>query len=732
MTRFFPIDRPLRVLFLNPEQYVDFENEPSNFQLRLPILHCGLAITHHDHVYQRDLRAAGRAEMDRRVLDAAAVFEPDLVIYSATWEHENVSPWVLRALRDGGRPVVSMLWDSWIEPTTGEAELLAASTVLVVGDSLHTYLRCRLTGEAMTPPVKVAFAGGQVFTDLVRPLPDEPKEFDVTLLGSNEGERTALVARLAEELPRYGIRFNKAGGLVDSRKGALKLTDNWVDWPEYVRIINRSRLCLNSATDPTRLQIKGKIFDYLACRVACLTDANAESVTFLPPGTVAMFDEIDGCVGQIRRLLADERALAELAETGHRWLRETFDYKRFWSAVLMAAVGGAPLPTLPLLEEHFIRSRVWNGNLLRQRLNTAAQAVGCGFDGAATDRLPVRWLGRRGAFHRLELETGEVVATNRMPVDLVRRDGGLLLLGLTFGTVRLPMDAWVDGRSGATARCAGDRDGLDAAIDAWEAAKSIETTAAALPRPAAAGQPCPGRETVPDVVVLAGGLGTRIRSVLGDTPKLLAPVGERVLLDILLGQLADQGARRVVLALGYGARSVLDHLDRHPPATLTVVPVVEPAPLGTAGAIRHLLPVLPSGPAVVMNGDTLTDLALERLMARHRQAAISAMMSPATLACVSVADTGRFGRLTVSPDGFVTRFAEKGIAGPGLISAGLYVLGGPFLERIAATAGFSLESDYFQTAVPGSLAAITIPGRFVDIGTPEGLTEGVRLFGNGS
>lgn len=441
----------MKVLFFNPEQYVPFENEPSNVQLRLPILNCGAVTGHHDHVYQRDLRSAGRAAMDRRALEAAAAVRPDIVVYSATWEHENLSPWVLRTIRDGGPdrpgiPVVSMLWDSWIVPTTAEAELLANSTVLVVGDSLHTYLRCRLAAGRLWPAPRVAFFAGQVFTDLVRPLPDEPVLFDVTLLGSNEGRRAGLVARLAEELPRRGIRFNKAGGLVDSSKGGFALTDDWVSWDEYVRIVNRSRLCLNSATDPTRLQIKGKIFDYMACGVACLTDGNVETRRFIPEGAVALFEDEEGCIARILQLLGDDAERARIAEAGHRWLLETFDYKRFWSGILGAARGEAPVPTLPLLEAMAGEAGEAEAALLRTALDGASHAASWAVAGrqagdGGVRRMALTWLGRHGAYHCLELEDGRLLATPRMPVEVLTTDRGCH--GVIAGCGRGPLvEGW--------------------------------------------------------------------------------------------------------------------------------------------------------------------------------------------------------------------------------------------------------------------------------------------------
>jgi hypothetical protein len=414
----------MRILFFNPEQYVDFADEPSNVQLRLPILHCGLPIEHRDVVYQRRLRAEGRAAMDREALAQAADFRPDLIVYSATWEHENLSPWTLRALRDGFAPVLTMLWDSWIEPTTAEAELLAASSILATADSLSTYLRCRATGEALTPSVKVVFAAGQVFTDLVRPSSEQLKRFDVTLLGSNEGRRADLTAFLAERLAAEGVVFNKAGGLVDSRKGHMRLTDQWVSWPEYVRVINASRLCLSSETDPSRQQIKGKIFDYMACGVACLSDANPQVRRFVPEAAMALFDGPEDCLKQILRLLRDDGARDALAAAGQNWLTAHFNYKRFWSQTATAAVSGGPLPTSPLLEAEYAAFLRGAGDSPRRLLTLHGRRAAAHFQTRGTRRLATAWLARRDGFHLVALENGWVVASNRMPLEYLATDGG--------------------------------------------------------------------------------------------------------------------------------------------------------------------------------------------------------------------------------------------------------------------------------------------------------------------
>jgi len=227
-----------------------------------------------------------------------------------------------------------------------------------------------------------------------------------------------------------------------------------------------------------------------------------------------------------------------------------------------------------------------------------------------------------------------------------------------------------------------------------------------------------------DVAVLAGGLGTRLQGVLGALPKVLAPVAGRPFLDHLLDWLAGFGARRVVLCLGHRAERVLAHLAHSPRTDLTLVPLIEPAPLGTAGAVRLARPHLSSDPVLVLNGDTFVDADLSAFLARHR-AADSAL----SLLCARVPSIARFGSVALDPRGRVARFVEKNPVadGPGLISAGLYLLSPATLDDLARRPGPSLEHDFLQQQPPGSIVAEVTAGRFIDIGTPESLAQAARI-----
>jgi len=228
-----------------------------------------------------------------------------------------------------------------------------------------------------------------------------------------------------------------------------------------------------------------------------------------------------------------------------------------------------------------------------------------------------------------------------------------------------------------------------------------------------------------DVVVLAGGLGTRIRDTLGDTPKLLAPVGGATYLDFLLGWLAGFGARRVVLGLGHLADRVTAHLDAHPVEGIETLAMIEPEPLGTAGALRFVDGHVRTDPVMVMNGDSFTGADLCDFVAAHERSG-----ALGTLLCAEVADTAAFGRLRLSDTGRVLEFLEKdpAHAGPGVINAGVYLFSAALRARIMGMEGPSLERDVFARLAPGTLNAAASGAPFVDIGAPRDLARAEEVL----
>ncbi|MGY9000092.1 MAG: sugar phosphate nucleotidyltransferase [Rhodospirillales bacterium] len=227
-----------------------------------------------------------------------------------------------------------------------------------------------------------------------------------------------------------------------------------------------------------------------------------------------------------------------------------------------------------------------------------------------------------------------------------------------------------------------------------------------------------------DVVVLAGGLGTRIYPVLKGTPKILAPIGGRPYLVFLLSWLKNFGAKRVVFGLGHLAGAVSEFLEKNPPKGIEVTIVIEGKPLGTAGAITNVRSEIRSNPVLILNGDSFVDADLCDLVALHK-----AQKSGVTLLCTNVSDASRYGTVNIDSGNRVSAFQEKTTnSGSGFINAGVYLFAPYILDEIACC-GSSLEVDFFQKQPTGRVAAMSGEYTFLDIGTPEDLARAPEVLG---
>lgn len=230
----------------------------------------------------------------------------------------------------------------------------------------------------------------------------------------------------------------------------------------------------------------------------------------------------------------------------------------------------------------------------------------------------------------------------------------------------------------------------------------------------------------PTAVILAGGFGTRIRHLLDDVPKPMAPVAGRPFLEWVVRYFSTQRVRRFVLSTGYRAEVIAQHFASQPVPGIEVVCVPETEPLGTAGGFLHAVAGsgFSSSVWLVANGDSLALTALDRFIAGVVPQSVSA-----AILALSVSDTARFGTLDVTPAGRLVRFAEKR-PGAGLINAGVYAFKGKTLDAFPTVRPLSFELEVFPTLLSGaaeiSVQAVEAP--FLDIGTPASLAEADRFI----
>jgi histidinol-phosphate phosphatase family protein len=225
-------------------------------------------------------------------------------------------------------------------------------------------------------------------------------------------------------------------------------------------------------------------------------------------------------------------------------------------------------------------------------------------------------------------------------------------------------------------------------------------------------------------VVLAGGLGTRLRTVVGDRPKVLAPVAGRRFLAYLLHQLADAGFEDVVLCTGYMGDQVREAFGKRF-RKLNLLYSQEEQPLGTAGALRHALPLIPSEieTVAVLNGDSYCQADLAKFLSWHQ-----AQRADASILLTEMPDTARFGAVEADSGGRIHRFGEKNTAGPGWINAGIYAISKRLLAGIPDGVAVSIERECFPRWIEDGLFGYRGGGRFLDIGTPDSFAVAQRFF----
>lgn len=217
-------------------------------------------------------------------------------------------------------------------------------------------------------------------------------------------------------------------------------------------------------------------------------------------------------------------------------------------------------------------------------------------------------------------------------------------------------------------------------------------------------------------LILAGGLGTRLRGVVTDLPKPMAPVAGRPFLEYLLLQLARHGLTEVVLSTGHLAEKVSEHFGSGEQLGLHLSYSRERSPRGTGGAIKLATPLIGGQAVLVMNGDSVVDADLTEVAEGHRE-----RNALATMVLTRVEDTSRYGAVEIGDGGEIERFVEKREgAGAGLINSGVYLLSPQVLQEIPdAERPVSLEREVFPSLVGRGFYGHSVDGFFKDIGVPE-------------
>jgi D-glycero-alpha-D-manno-heptose 1-phosphate guanylyltransferase len=228
------------------------------------------------------------------------------------------------------------------------------------------------------------------------------------------------------------------------------------------------------------------------------------------------------------------------------------------------------------------------------------------------------------------------------------------------------------------------------------------------------------QQRVREAIILAGGLGTRLRPVVRDIPKPMAPICGRPFLAYLLEQLRTYGVERTVLAVGY-RHEVVDEYFSSRENAMPLAYSVETEPLGTGGGIRNGLELCSGSTVLVLNGDTFFDVDLEEMLACHlrTRADITVALKPMT-------NFDRYGAVTVEGERIVA-FHEKELCARGYINGGVYLIGKALFAGFDLPERFSFETEFLGKFLNRlTVVGFRSDGYFIDIGIPEDYAQAKR------
>ena len=217
-------------------------------------------------------------------------------------------------------------------------------------------------------------------------------------------------------------------------------------------------------------------------------------------------------------------------------------------------------------------------------------------------------------------------------------------------------------------------------------------------------------------IILAGGFGTRLQSVVADVPKPMAPINGIPFLNYQLMYLKHYGIKNIIFSTGYLSEKISEYYKRDFNG-LTISYSHESSPMGTGGGIRLALDKTNEEDVLVLNGDSFFDVNIEKLFMTHKIA-----NSPASLALRKVEDASRYGTIIKNSESRITSFKEKDdVIHKGIINGGVYILNKKqFLKHTPTNQNFSIEKDFFEKKINElNIFGFEFDGYFIDIGIPE-------------
>ncbi len=217
-----------------------------------------------------------------------------------------------------------------------------------------------------------------------------------------------------------------------------------------------------------------------------------------------------------------------------------------------------------------------------------------------------------------------------------------------------------------------------------------------------------------EAIILAGGLGTRLRSAVPDLPKCMAPINGVPFISYLIDNLINEGVTKFIFSLGYKSEAFISLIEEKLPMKNFTV-VIEDEPLGTGGAIKLACKKAKEENVIALNGDSLFKVNLKELMQFHLE-----KKSNCTLALKPMQDFERYGSVEIDAVQKIISFKEKQFITKGCINGGVYAIEvASFLQK-SLEDKFSMEQDYLEKySGEGNFYGFIQEGYFIDIGIPE-------------
>ncbi len=227
-----------------------------------------------------------------------------------------------------------------------------------------------------------------------------------------------------------------------------------------------------------------------------------------------------------------------------------------------------------------------------------------------------------------------------------------------------------------------------------------------------------------DAIILCGGKGKRLQSIVNDRPKPMAEVAGRPFLEWIILSLKAQGVQRVIFCTGYMNEAIKVYFNNGNRWGIKILYSHESTPLGTAGAIRCALNQISSDRFLVFNGDSYSQIdiaCLEDFHVRHS--------AYCTIYLTHVDDCSSYGSVAISKDGAIESFYEKPKKkSNGLINAGIYLLEKKIAQDIPEDRAVSIETEFFPRLIGRGLYGVVGKGPFIDIGTVERYAQARQFF----